>query len=80
MKTEDQRFTVNKNLKIMTPSEKASYLYMKYYGIPLYVKTVKQCCYYLIDEVIANIESSSEVTDDRIKYWKEVREEIGKMV
>lgn len=66
----------------MTPSEKASYLYMKYYGIPLYVKTVKQCCYYAIDEIIANLESleSSEVINERIKYWKEVKEEVGKMI
>ena len=66
----------------MTPSEKASYLYMKYYGIPLYVKTVKQCCYYAIDEIIANIEPSvsMDVIEARVKYWQEVKEEVGKMI
>ena len=37
----------------MTPAEKAQQLYLKYYGIPLYVKTVKQCCIIAVDEQIS---------------------------
>ena len=36
----------------MSPQEKAHQLYDKFYGIPLYIKTVKECCYIAIDEII----------------------------
>jgi hypothetical protein len=36
----------------MSPKQKAQEIYMKFYGIPLYVKTVKECCHILVDEII----------------------------
>jgi hypothetical protein len=65
----------------MTPQEKAKQLYGKYYGIPLYIKTVKECCHIAVDEIIANIEPSvsMDVISARIKYWKQVEEEINKL-
>ena len=65
----------------MTPQEKAKQLFGKYYGIPLYIKTVKECCHITVDEIIANIEPSvsMDVISARIKYWKQVEEEINKL-
>jgi hypothetical protein len=65
----------------MTPQEKAKQLYGKYYSIPLYIKTVKECCHIAVDEIIANIEPSvsMDVISARIKYWKQVEEEINKL-
>ena len=65
----------------MTPQEKAKQLYGKYYSIPLYIKTVKECCHIAVDEIIANIEPSvsMDVISARIKYWKQVKEEINKL-
>jgi len=65
----------------MTPQEKAKQLFGKYYGIPLYIKTVKECCHIAVDEIIANIEPSvsMDVISARIKYWKQVEEEINKL-
>jgi len=65
----------------MTPQEKARQLYGKFYGIPLYVKTVKECCMIAVNEIIANIEPSisMDVIEARVKYWQEVKEEIQKL-
>ena len=65
----------------MTPQEKAIEIYNKFYGIPLYIKTIKQCCNIVIDEVIANIEPSvsMDVISARIKYWEQVKIEIEKI-
>ncbi len=37
----------------MTPREYAQHLYGKFYGIPLYIKTVKECCHIAVDEQIS---------------------------
>ena len=65
----------------MTPQEKAKHLYGKYYGIPLYIKTVKECCHIAVDEIIANIEPSAtmDVIEARVKYWNEVKKEIEQL-
>ena len=65
----------------MSPKDKAIELYNKYYGIPLYIKNVKQCCSIVVDEIIANIEPSvsMDVIEARIKYWNEVKQEIDKL-
>jgi hypothetical protein len=65
----------------MTPQEKAIEIYNKFYGIPLYIKTIKQCCNIVIDEVIANIEPSvsMDVISARIKYWEQVKIEINNL-
>ena len=39
----------------MTPKEKAKQLYGKFYGIPLYIKTVKECCHISVDEIIETL-------------------------
>jgi hypothetical protein len=70
----------------MTPSEKAKELYLKYYGIPLYVKTVKQCCHIAVDEIIntlnydiKDLDVRGSVLIDLIHYWREVKNEIEKL-
>ncbi len=70
----------------MTPAEKAQQLYLKYYGIPLYVKTVKECCHIAIDEIIQtlnydirDLDVRGSVLIDLIVYWRDVKEEINKL-
>ena len=62
----------------MTPQEKAKQLYGKYYGIPLYIKTVKQCCHIAVDEILNVTVGLTDFTDD-FDYWQEVKEEIDKL-
>lgn len=63
---------------MMTPQEKAKQLYGKYYGIPLYIKTVKQCCHIAVDEILNVTVGLTDFTDD-FDYWQEVKEEIDKL-
>ena len=70
----------------MTPAEKAQQLYLKYYGIPLYVKTVKECCNIAVDEIIQtlnydirDLDVRGSVLIDLIIYWRQVKEEINKL-
>jgi hypothetical protein len=70
----------------MTPSERAQELYLKYYGIPLYVKTIKQCCHIAVDEIIntlnydiKDLDVRGSVLIDLIHYWREVKNEIEKL-
>ncbi len=70
----------------MTPAEKAQQLYLKYYGIPLYVKTVKECCHIAVDEIIQtlnydirDLDVRGSVLIDLIEYWREVKQEIEKL-
>ena len=70
----------------MSPAEKAKELYLKYYGIPLYIKTVKQCCHYAVDEIIdtlnfdiKDLDVRGSVLIDLIHYWRSVKEEIEKL-
>jgi len=70
----------------LAPKEKAQQLYLKYYGIPLYIKTVKECCHYAVDEIldtlnfdIQDLDVRGSVLLDLIMYWKVVKEEIDKL-
>jgi hypothetical protein len=69
----------------MTPAEKAKELYMKFYGIPLYIKTVKECCHITIDEIIHNNNEINGPGDgwmyieESIDFWSEVKQEINKL-
>ena len=70
----------------MTPAEKAQQLYLKYYGIPLYVKTIKECCHIAVDEIIQtlnydirDLDVRGSVLIDLIVYWRDVKEEINKL-
>jgi hypothetical protein len=70
----------------MTPQEKAKQLYGKYYGIPLYIKTVKECCHIAVDEIIQTLNNDIKDLDvrgsvliDLIIYWRQVKEEINKL-
>ena len=47
----------------MSPAEYAQYLYLMYYGIPLYVKTVKECCNIAVDEIINSRKDDSNFDD-----------------
>ena len=64
----------------MTPKEKAIELHNKFYSIPLYVKNVKQCCYITINEILFALKyEMNDPTSASIRYWSEVKEEIGKI-
>ena len=70
----------------MTPKEKAEDLYLKFYGIPLYVKTIKECCHIAVDEIIQtlsydikDLDVRGSVLIDLIEYWRDVKEEINKL-
>jgi len=66
----------------MTPAEKAQELYLKYYGIPLYIKTVKQCCTIAVDELLNEYPAQcpeDSYEKERYLYWKEVKQEIEKL-
>ena len=58
----------------MTPKEKAQELYNKFYGIPLYIKNVKQCCHIAIDEILGYMGA-----DRGYEFWNEVKQEIDKL-
>jgi hypothetical protein len=70
----------------MSPKEKAIQLYNKFYGIPLYIKNVKEACVIAVDEIldtlnfdIGNFDVNGSVLIDLIHYWKQVKEEINKL-
>jgi hypothetical protein len=63
----------------MTPQEKAVELYNKFYGIPLYVKTIKQCCYISVDEILIIMNEEYMPDSYKIEYWEQVKEEINKL-
>ena len=65
----------------MTPEQKAKEIYDKFYGIPLYIKTVKQCCYIVADEML-EMDYPAPTLDELGKhcaYWEEVKLEISKL-
>ena len=61
----------------MTPKEKAKQLYMKFYGIPLYIKAVKECCHIAIDEVLHYAKAHGFV--GLTEYYEEVKQEINNL-
>lgn len=65
----------------MTPKEKAIEIYNKFYGIPLYIKTIKQCCYIVVDEIIKEYGTyyKIEVDEKYVSYWEQVKIEIEKI-
>jgi hypothetical protein len=77
----------------MTPQEKAIQIFNKFYGIPVYLKTVKECCHILIDEIIESREDDGAFNDTKwgnnseyysphpmyLSYWLQVKEEINKL-
>jgi hypothetical protein len=63
----------------MTPKEKAIEMFHKYYGIPLYVKTVKQCCCIAVDEILVIMNEEYFSDSHKIEYWEQVKIEINKL-
>jgi hypothetical protein len=66
----------------MSPKEKAEQLYNKMVvDFDIDHWQTKQCALIAVDEVIANIEPSvsMDVISARIKYWKEVKQEIERL-
>lgn len=57
----------------MNAKDKAKEIYDKFYGIPLYVLTIKQCCHIVVDEVLNNCYEVMK------PFWVEVKEEINKL-
>ena len=62
----------------MTPKEQAALLYGKFYGIPLYIKTVKECCMITVQTMLDEYKWDWQ-SDVRKQYWEEVMEEIKKL-
>jgi hypothetical protein len=64
----------------MTPSEKANQIYNKFYGIPLYIKTIKESCNIMIDEIMQeHFYVDTEYSNRRLEYWAQVKDEIKKI-
>ena len=65
----------------MTPAEKAIELYNKYYGVPLYIKTIKQCCNITVDEIKEQLITTldNDVSAIHAIYWEQVKQEIEKI-
>ena len=76
----------------MTPKEKAEelvdkmYFSRRYKDVEDYIPEqawihAKHCALIAVDEIISNIEPSvsMDVIEARIKYWKEVKQEIEKL-
>ena len=69
----------------MTPKQKAKEIYSKFYGIPLYIRTVKQCCHITVDEIYKlrlNIGAHLKTDEDKenyYSYWEEVKKEIEEL-
>jgi hypothetical protein len=66
----------------MKPQEKAIQIYNKFYGIPLYLKTVKECCHILVDELLNEYPAQcpeNSYEKERHLFWQEVKEEINKL-
>jgi hypothetical protein len=60
----------------MTPKEKAKELYEKYYRIPLYVMTVKQCAMLAVEEIINQLAFTNQDYQVAITYWTMVKQEL----
>lgn len=66
----------------MTPKKQAELLYGKFYGIPLYIKTVKECCMIAVQAMLEEYGGPSPKDSwetERYLYWKEVEKEIQKL-
>ena len=77
----------------MSPRDKAQQLYNKFYSIPLYVLTVKQCCHIAVNEIIKSREDDCAFDDTLsstsseyytphpmyLTYWLQVKQEIDKL-
>lgn len=66
----------------MTPKEQAEILYGKFYGIPLYIKTVKECCMIAVQTMLNEYPAQCPKDSwemERHLYWSEVEKEIQKL-
>ena len=67
----------------MNPKQKAKEIYDKFYGIPLYIRTVKQCCHIVVDEQIDlynRLNSLGLLKDNYIGFeLEEFKKEIEKL-
>jgi hypothetical protein len=68
----------------MTPKEKAKELYFKMHSQEQIVsKEAKQCALIAVDEIIKEYSNVRPmfiyITPPRLRYWKEVKEEIEKL-
>ena len=69
----------------MTPKQKAKEIYDKFYGIPLYILTIKQSCNIVVDEIcklrlnIGHHLNTDEDKENYYSYWEQVKEEINKL-
>jgi len=66
---------------MMTPQEKAKEIYDKFYGIPLYIRTIKQCCHIAVDNSIDALRFLPYGLDylQQTEYWEKVKQEIDKL-
>ena len=60
----------------LTPKEKAIELFNTFYGIPLYVKTVKESCNIAVNEILSMPIMKELYAQSAREYWEEVKLEI----
>ena len=70
----------------MTPREKARELVDEYYNLfsvtlenTICIYEAKHCALIAVDKLLSDCNVSSPFEDERIKYWKEVKQEIEKL-
>lgn len=67
----------------MTPQEMAERLYNRFYSIPLYIKTVKECCMITINEMIRVApwggDENVQTEDGSKEFYMNVKKEIEKL-
>ena len=67
----------------MTAQEMARQLYGRFYGIPLYIKTVKECCMITINEMIrispSGGDENVQIEDGSKEFYINVKKEIEKI-
>lgn len=67
----------------MTAQEMAEQLYGRFYGIPLYIKTVKECCTITINEIIRIAPWGGDenvlIEDGSKEFYMNVKKEIEKL-
>ena len=67
----------------MTAKEKAIDIYNKFYGIPLYIKTVKECCHITINEMIRvspwGGDEGADLEDGSKEFYMNVKKQIEKL-
>lgn len=67
----------------MTAQEMALRLYNRFYSVPLYIKTLKECCMITINEMIRIApwggDENVQIEDGSKEFYMNVKKEIEKL-